>query len=74
LLQLREKIGNRKRVFLSNTPVGMKVPVEIDTDLYTDACIGTEDLIHTLTKEILDAVHFDYSSISVVIEGGENNE
>ena len=67
LLQLRNKIAGRKRVFLSDKPDGMDAPIKIADTLYAEAYFDTEYLVRTL-KHILDAAGCDYSGISIVMK------
>ena len=66
LMGLRNKIAGRKRVFLSDKPDGMDVPIKLTEALYVEAYFDTEYLVRTL-KLILDAAGYDYSDISVIV-------
>ena len=66
LLQLRNKIAGRKRVFLSDKPDGMDAPIRIAEALYAEAYFDTEYLVRTL-RQILDVAGCDYGGISIVI-------
>ena len=67
LMGLRNKIAGRKRVFLSDKPDGMDVPIKLTEALYVEAYFDTEYLVRTL-KLILDAAGYDYSGIYVAIK------
>ena len=66
LMELRNKIGGRKRKFLSDNPDGMNTPIMIDENLYAEAYFDTEFLIRTLF-EILNAVQYNHRNIFVEI-------
>ena len=66
LLQLRNKIAGRKRVFLSDKPDEMDSPIKIAEALYAEAYFDTEYLVRTL-RHILGAAGCDYSGISIAI-------
>ena len=68
LMNLRGKIAGKCRVFLSDSPAGMKSPIRIDKDMYAESHYGSATLIHILTIRILNPVRFDYSKISVVLK------
>ena len=76
LLHLRNRVSGRKRAVLSDSPSGMDVPIRLSDELFVEAYFDTEWLIRTLTQQILDAVHFDYSGISVSVmeKGGRVDE
>ena len=67
LMELRNKISGRRRVILSDKPDGMDTPIEIAEGLYAEVYFDTDWLLRILTREILDAVHYDYSGISVAV-------
>ena len=67
LMNLRGKIAGKCRVFLSDSPAGMKSPIRIDEDMYVESHYGSATLIHILTVRILKPVRFDYYNISVVL-------
>ena len=66
LIHLRNLVSGRKRVFLSDKPDDMNVPIMLADDLYAEAYFDTEYLMKTLLH-ILDAVQYDHSKISVKI-------
>ena len=68
LMNLRGKIAGKCRIFLSDSPTGMKSPIRIDEDMYVESHYGSATLIHILTVRILKPVRFDYSKISVVLK------
>ena len=67
LMSLRNKISGRKRIILSDEPNGMSRPVEITNGVFVESFFDTEWLVRILTTEILDAVRYDYSGISVSV-------
>jgi len=67
LLRLRNKIAGRKRVFLSDKPDGMDVPIKITDAIYAESYFDTEYLVRTL-KQILDAAGCDHSGIFIAIK------
>lgn len=67
LMNLRNRISGRKRTILSDKPTEMNVPVMLSGGLYAEAYFDTEWLIRILTRQILDAIHYDYSRISVAV-------
>jgi len=66
LMHLRNLVSGRKRAVLSNKPDGMNKPIMLAEGLYVEAYFDTEFLLKTLTQ-ILGAVRYDYSKISVKI-------
>lgn len=66
LMDLRGKIGGRKRMVLSDQPGGMNKPVLISEGLYAESFFDTEWTLRMLVQ-ILDAVHFDYSVITIAV-------
>jgi hypothetical protein len=70
LLYLCNKISGRTRFILSDKPDEMGCPIEVMSGVFAEAYFDTEMLIQILTTEILDAVGYDYSGISVsIVEG-----
>ena len=67
LVSLCSKISGRSRVILSDKPDGMDCPIQITDGVFVEGFFDTEWLIRVLTTEILDAVRFDYSDISVSV-------
>jgi len=65
LMSLRGRISGRDRLFLSGKPDGMNAPVKIAEELFAESYLDTEWLMRVLTDDILDAVGYDYSHISV---------
>jgi len=65
LLRLRNIVSGRDRVFLSDKPDGMNVPVKIAGGIYAEAYMDTEWLMRVLTNDILDMVGYDYSGIAI---------
>jgi len=67
LRHLCNKIHGRSRVILSDKPDGMNKPVEVAEGIYAEGFFDTEWLIRILTTQLLDAVGYDYSGISVSV-------
>ena len=67
LMSLRNKISGKKRVILSDKSDGMDVPIKIAEDIFVEGYFDTEWLVRILTTELLDAVSYDYSDISVSV-------
>lgn len=63
---LRNRIGSRKRVILSDVPGGMNKPVMIAGELYAESYFDTEWLMRMLVQ-ILDAARYDYSGIAIAV-------
>jgi hypothetical protein len=70
LMELRNKIGGRKRKFLSDNSDNMNAPIMITENLYTEAYFDTEFLIRTLF-EILNCVQYNHRNIFVEITEGK---
>ena len=71
LMSLRNKIAGRSRVILSDKPDGMNRPTELAEGLYAEGFFDTEWLIRIMTREIMDAVGYDYSDISIALVQGK---
>ena len=71
LASLCNKIGGRKRTFLSDSPDGMDCPIKIADGIFVEGDFDTEWLMRILTNEILDTVRYDYSNISVSVLSGK---
>jgi hypothetical protein len=69
LMYLRNKAAGKVRVFISDSPKGMRRPLKIDASMYAEIHYGTETLLHILTIRILKPARFDYSNISIAIKG-----
>ena len=67
LMNLRGKVSGRERFLLSKEPLGMRSPLKIADNLYTETHYDTETLLRILMTRILAAVGYDYSHISVAI-------
>ena len=67
LMELRNRLGGKVRVFISDKPDGMTRPMEICTGLYGETHYGSQTLMHILVNIILKAIRYDYSDISVEI-------
>jgi len=67
LMSLRNKISGRTRIILSDKADGMSRPIEIADDVFVESFFDTEWLVRILTREILDVVRYDYSSISISV-------
>jgi hypothetical protein len=67
LMDLRSKISGRSRLILSDRPEGMRAPLEIAHKLYAETHYDTGNLLHILTRRLLDPVGYDYSNIYVAV-------
>jgi len=67
LMELRNKILGRDRILLSDNPLGMRRPFQIDKKMFAETHYDTESLMRILLHRILDEVGFDYSNISVAV-------
>jgi len=67
LMDLRNKILGRDRILLSDNPLGMRRPFQIDKKMFAETHYDTESLMRILLHRILDEVGFDYSNISVAV-------
>jgi len=65
LMDLRDKIAGRERVFISSKPDTMTCPLEICEDMYGEVQYGSQTLMHILTVRILTPINFDYSNIKI---------
>jgi len=70
LMGLRNRINGKDRTFLSDKPDRMNVPIKISDGLFAESYFDTEWLVRVLTTELLDAVRYDYSRISVAVVTG----
>jgi hypothetical protein len=67
LMNLRGMISGRERVFIAKDGSRMNSPKKIDENLYIETNYDAETLLRVLLTRILDAVDYDYSSISVAV-------
>jgi hypothetical protein len=67
LMSLRGRVGGSVRVFLTDSPDGMRNPIKIDDDLYAEASYGAQGVMQILTNRMLAPVRYDYSGISVIV-------
>ena len=67
LMRLRGMVNGRFRAILTDRPEGMDVPLMIDEDLYLEGKLDTEFLFKITTKNILNAVGYDYGRIGVAV-------
>ncbi len=67
MLDLRGKISGRNRVLLADKPDKMRSPLKIADELYVETHYDTETLLRIMTTRILDAVHYDYSNITIAV-------
>lgn len=67
LLELRGKVTGRDRVLLAEKPDEMRSPLEISAGIYVETHYDTETLLKIITTRILDAVHYDYSGITIAV-------
>ena len=69
LMYLRNKAAGKVRVFISDSPAGMRRPLKVDEGIFCEIHYGTETLLHILTVRILKPARFDYSGIRVALRG-----
>ncbi len=69
LMYLRNKAAGKVRVFISDSPAGMRRPLKVDEGIFCEVHYGTETLLHILTIRILKPARFDYSGIRVALRG-----
>ncbi len=67
LMYLRNKAAGKVRLFLSDKPDSVTVPLRIDDNLFAEIDYGSQTLMHVLVKQILAYVPFDCSGISIVL-------
>ena len=68
LMDLRELIGGKCRVFISASPDSMKKPIKLADGLYGETHYGAQTLMYILVERILYPVGFDCSDISIDIK------
>jgi hypothetical protein len=68
LMYLREKTSGKVRLFLADKPDGMRNPVKLDDELYTESGnYGAATMMHILRDRILAPAQFNYSGIRIAI-------
>ena len=68
LMDLRERISGKCRVFISASPDSMKRPIKLADGLYGETHYGAQTLMYILVERILAPVGFDCSDISIIIK------
>lgn len=68
LESLRNKVGGKSRVFLSDSGKNMTSPIEIVPRLYFESNYDTESLLRILMFRIFDVVGYDYSRIKISLQ------
>lgn len=68
LMELRNRLGGKVRVFISDKPDGMTRPCKIADELYGETHYGSETQMHILVNIILYAMGYDYSDIELEIK------
>jgi hypothetical protein len=61
-------VAGRVRVFISDSPAGMRKPLKVDEGLYIETHDGTETMHHIMVDLILSYVRYDLSYIKVVVK------
>jgi hypothetical protein len=67
LMELRNRMAGKVRVFISDKPDNMTRPLEICEGLYGEVHYGSQTLMHILVNIILKAIHYDCSDIKIEI-------
>lgn len=67
LMELRDKVQGRERVFVGSSKENMRSPLKIDEKLYIETHYDTETLLRILTMRILEPINYDYSGIMIAI-------
>ncbi len=65
---LRNKVGGKSRVFLSDSGENMTSPIEIAPRLYFESNYDTETLLRILMIRIFDVVGYDYGKIKISLQ------
>jgi hypothetical protein len=68
LMYLRNKVGGNVRIFISDSPTGMRKPHKVDDSLYIETNYGTETMWHIMVDLILRYVRYDISGIRIVLK------
>jgi hypothetical protein len=68
LMYLRNKVAGRVRVFISDSPAGMRKPLKVDEEIYVETHYGTQTMWHIMVDLILRYVRYDLSDIKVVVK------
>lgn len=68
LMYLRGRVAGKCRVFLAESPDGMRSPVKIDENMFAETHYGSETLMHILVRRILAPVRFDISDINIIVK------
>lgn len=65
MMDLRGRVLGRFRVLLSDTPEGMGMPVEVNSELYWESKFDTEALLANLTEKLLQVVGYDCRQVQI---------
>lgn len=65
LMELRNRLAGKVRVFISDKPDNMTRPIKLDEELYGEVHYGSETLMHILVNIILKAMQYDHSDIQI---------
>ena len=68
LMYLRNKVAGRVRVFISDSPAGMRKPLKVDEEIYVETHYGTETMWHLMVDLILRYVRYDLSDIKILVK------
>jgi hypothetical protein len=67
LMYLRNKATGKVRVFISDSPTGMKRPMKVDENLFVENNYGVETMFHIMLDCILQYVRYDISNIRIIV-------
>jgi hypothetical protein len=68
LMNLRNKVAGKVRVIFSDSPKGMRRPLEITENAYLETHYGSQTLMYIVKELILDYTGFDYSNITIAVK------
>jgi hypothetical protein len=68
LMDLRNKVTGKVRMIFSDSPKGMRSPLEIIENAYLETHYGSQTLMYIVKDLILDHTGFDYSNITIAIK------
>ena len=67
-MSLRNRVLDKVRVFISDSPAGMTRPMKVDEEIFVEAQYGVETMFHIMIDCILKYVSYALSDIKVVIK------